>query len=69
MVSAEIAVVIIPHSPNPAPSDFYLFPKLTEHLLVNASQRMKATGYEEGIHKLVPMHDKCLNVKDDYLER
>ena len=41
-------------------------------LLVNASQMMKnwrmlsaATWYEEGIHKLVPRYDKCLNVKGD----
>ena len=27
-----------------------------------------ATWYEEGIHKLVPRCDKCLNVKDDYVE-
>ena len=28
-----------------------------------------ATRYEEGIHKLVPMYDKCLNVKGDYMEK
>ena len=27
------------------------------------------TGYEEGIHKLVPRYDKCLNVKGDYTEK
>ena len=27
-----------------------------------------ATWYEEGIHKLVPSYDKCLNVKCDYDE-
>ena len=27
------------------------------------------TWYTEGIHKLVARYDKCLNVKDDYVER
>ena len=25
--------------------------------------------YEEGIHKLVPRYDKCLNVKGDYVNK
>ena len=31
VVSAEIDVAIIPYSPNVAPSDFLLFPKMKEH--------------------------------------
>ena len=31
VVSAEIAVSIIPYSPGLAPSDFFLFPKIKEH--------------------------------------
>ena len=33
MVSAEIAVAIIPYSPDLAPSDFLRFPNMKEHLL------------------------------------
>ena len=32
VVSAEIAVAIIPYSPDLAPSDFFLFPKMKEHV-------------------------------------
>ena len=32
VISAEIAVAIIPYSPDLAPSDFFLFPKRKEHL-------------------------------------
>ena len=32
MVSAEIAVDIIPYSPDLAPSDFFLFMKVKKHL-------------------------------------
>ena len=32
VVSAEIAVAIIPYSPDMAPSGFVLFPKMKEHL-------------------------------------
>ena len=28
-----------------------------------------ATWFEEGIHKLVPSYDQCLNVKGDYVEK
>ena len=75
MVSAEIAVVIIPYSPDLAPSDFFLFPKMKEHLagkrfsndedlkdsVVTWLYNLAATWYEEGIHKLVPKYDTCLN--------
>ena len=32
MVSTKIAVAIIPYSPDLAPSDFFLFTKIKEHL-------------------------------------
>ena len=83
MVSAEIAVAIIPHSPDLAPSDFFLYPKMKKHLAGNLfandedlkdavvtwlnNQAVKC--YEEGKHKLVTRYDKCLNVKDDYADR
>ena len=35
MVSAEIAVAIIPYSPNLVPSDLFVFLKLAEHLAGN----------------------------------
>ena len=64
-----------PYSSDLAPYDFSCFQKWRSTLLVNASQMMKiwrmlslATWYEEGIHKLVPWYDKCLNVKGDYVE-
>jgi len=28
-----------------------------------------AAFYEEGIHKLVPRYDKCLNNGDEYVEK
>ena len=82
VVSAEIAVAIIPYSPDLARSDFFLFPKMREHLagklfanddlkdvVVTLFNNQAATGCEEGIHKLVPRYDKCLNAKGDYVER
>ena len=54
---------------------FFCFQKWRSILLANASQKMKtwrmlsvATWYEEGIHKLVPNYDKCLNAKGDYMD-
>ena len=32
MINTEIAAAIIPYSPGLAPSDFFLFPKMKEHL-------------------------------------
>ena len=55
---------------------FSCFKKRRRPLLVNASQIMKicrmlsaATWYKEGIYKLVPRYDKCLNVKSNYMEK
>ena len=81
VVSAEIAIVI-PYSPDLSPSDFFLFPKM-EHLagkhfandedlkdaVVTLLNIRAATRYEEGIHKLVPRYEKCLNVKGDFMEQ
>ena len=82
VVSAKIAVAIIPYSPDLSPSDFFLFPKMNEHLIgkrfandedlkdavVTWVNNQAAIWYVEGIHKLVPRY-KCLNVKGDYVER
>ena len=57
-----------PYSSDLAPSDFFLFPKIKEHLsgkrfandgdlkdaAVTSLNYQAATWYEEGIHKLVP---------------
>ena len=57
------------------PRTIFCFQKWRNTLLVNASQMMKtrrmlsvATCHDEGIHKLMPRDDKCLNVKGDYVE-
>ena len=61
-----------PYSPDLAPSDFFLFSKMKEHLagkrfandedlkdaVVTRLNNQAATWYEEGIHKLVPSYDK-----------
>ena len=83
MVKAEIAVAIIPYSPDLAQWDFFLFPKMKEHLagkrfandedlkaaVVTWLNNQAATWYEDCIHKLVPRYDKCLNVKGNHVER
>ena len=82
MVSAEITVAIIQYSPDLASSNFFPFPKMNEHLagkrfandedLKDAVKKwlnnQAATRYEEGIHKLLPRYDKCLNVKGDNMK-
>jgi histone-lysine N-methyltransferase SETMAR len=71
-----------PYSPDLAPSDFYLFLKMKEHLagkrftddedlqhaVVDWLNSQVAAWYEEGISKLVSRH-KCLNVQGDYVEK
>ena len=63
-----------PYSPDLAPSDFFLFSKVKEHVVgkcfandedlkdavMTWLNNQVATWYEEGIHKLVPSYDKCL---------
>ena len=67
-----------PYSPDLAPSDFYLFLKMKEHLagkqftddedlqhaVVDWLNSQAAVWYEEGISKLVSRY-KCLNVRGD----
>lgn len=72
-----------PYSPDLAPSDFHLFPKMKNWL---ATQRFDdddelracvtewlrsqaADFYDEGISKLVHRYDKCLNLFGDYVEK
>jgi histone-lysine N-methyltransferase SETMAR len=70
------------YSPNLAPSDFHLFPKLKEFLggrSFKSDETVKdavkawlnglaAEVYDEGIQKLVTRSDMCLNVGGDYVE-
>lgn len=72
-----------PYSPDLAPSDFHLFPKLKGFLggvRFNNDEELKAgvttwlknldkTEYALGIEKLVTRYDKCLNVRGDYVEK
>lgn len=72
-----------PYSPDLAPSDFYLFSKMKEHLagkrftddedlqhaVMDWLNSQAAVWYEEGISKLVSRYDKCLNVQGDYVEK
>ncbi|GFW41930.1 histone-lysine N-methyltransferase SETMAR [Trichonephila clavipes] len=72
-----------PYSPDLAPSDFHLFLHLKsflagkhfnndKELKENVSNWLKtqaATFYEEGIEKLVPRYDTCLQNFGSYVER
>jgi len=72
-----------PYSPDLSPSDFHLFLHLKKFLggkrfegddnLKDAVQKwltsQAAAFYEEGIQKLVPCYDKCLNNGDEYVEK
>uniref|UniRef100_A0A1Y1L879 Mos1 transposase HTH domain-containing protein n=1 Tax=Photinus pyralis TaxID=7054 RepID=A0A1Y1L879_PHOPY len=72
-----------PYSPDLAPSDFHLFPKLKQALggtrfrtgeelqdMVRTwLDEQAADLYEEGIIKLVPRYEKCLNRLGDYVEK
>jgi histone-lysine N-methyltransferase SETMAR len=71
------------YSPDLAPSDFHLFPKLKEFLggrrfksyekVKDAAKEwlngLAAEVYDEDIQKLVTRYDKCLNVGGDYVEK
>jgi len=71
-----------PYSPDLAPSDFYLFSKMKEHLagkrftddeglqhaVMDWLNSQAAVWYEEGISKLVSRY-KYLNVHGDYVEK
>jgi len=72
-----------PYSPDLAPSDYHLFLHLKKFLggkrfdddndLKDAVQKwltsQVAAFYEEGIQKLVPRYDKCLNNGSEYVEK
>lgn len=72
-----------PYSPDLAPSDYHLFLELKKFLAgqrfesevelqtstANWLHSQAAQFYEEGMQKLVPRYDKCLNVQGDYVEK
>jgi histone-lysine N-methyltransferase SETMAR len=70
------------YSPDLAPSDFHLFPKLKEFLggrsfesdeVKDAVKKwlngLAAEVYDEGVQKLFTRYDKRLNVGGDYVEK
>ena len=71
------------YSPDLVPSDFHLFLHLKkflgskrfddDHHLKDTVQKwltsLAAAFYEEGIQKLVPRSDKCLNNGKEYVEK
>jgi hypothetical protein len=72
-----------PYSPDLAPSDFHLFPKMEEFLggkwmatdeeaketVTDWLHGLAADFYNEGIVKLVQRLDKCLTSNGDYIEK
>nr|CAH7761651.1 unnamed protein product [Callosobruchus chinensis] len=72
-----------PYSPDLAPSDYHLFLHLKKHLggqrlqddkevktvVIQWLKSQAAVFYEEGIQKLVPRYDKCLNIHGNYVEK
>lgn len=72
-----------PYSPDLAPSEYHVFPKLKKWLwckhfkddeelktsVINWLHTQAAEFYSIGIEKLVPGYDKCLNVKGNYVEK
>lgn len=71
-----------PYSPDLAPSDFHLFPKLKGHLggkhfrddeelkaeVNNYLRKVGTQHYQDGIQKLVPRFQKCIERNGDYVE-
>lgn len=71
------------YSPDLAPSDFHLFPRMKtwlttqrfdddEELRVHVTKWLRsqmADFYDEGISKLVHCYNKCLNLLGDYVEK
>ena len=71
------------YSPNLAPSDYHLFTKMKVWLATqrfhtndqlmdgvnNWLRNLAAPFFDEGLHKLVSRHDKCLNVDGNYVEK
>ena len=72
-----------PYSPDLAPSDFYLFPKLKSHIrgrhfesdddVIKAVESylkdQNEAFYHEGIGMLEHRWTKCIEVKGDYVEK
>ncbi|GFX33057.1 mariner Mos1 transposase [Trichonephila clavipes] len=72
-----------PYSPNLAPSDFHLFPRMKnwlatqrfdddKELRVRATEWLRSQAaefYDKGISKLIHRYDKCLNLFGDYVEK
>lgn len=72
-----------PYSPDLAPSDFYLFPKLKSHLrghhfgnnddVIDAVEEFlrdqEANFFHDGIAMLEHRWTKCIDVKGDYIEK
>lgn len=72
-----------PYSPDLAPSDFYLFGPLKKFLagkrfanqqelqdtVVDYFNRLDRQHYREGMFKLLPRWDKCLNLYGEYVEK
>ncbi|XP_078671015.1 histone-lysine N-methyltransferase SETMAR-like [Branchiostoma floridae x Branchiostoma belcheri] len=82
----ECGFELLPHpsySPDLAPSDFYLFPKLTSHLrgkrfdgddaVINAVEAylgpQDASFFHQGIAMLEQRWTKCIEVRGDYVEK
>ena len=72
-----------PYSPDLAPSDYHLFSKMkvwlatqrfhtNEELMDGVKTwlcNLAAPFFDEGLQKLVPRYDKCLNVDGNYVEK
>ena len=72
-----------PYSPDLAPSDYYLFPKLKKELRgkkFSTDEEVKdavsayfsdkdKTFFNEGIHKLIERTEKCIRVAGEYIEK
>jgi histone-lysine N-methyltransferase SETMAR len=71
-----------PYSPDLAPSDFHLFPKMNKYLRgqrfhssedvqneVKKLLRAQDVFFSEGLDKLIYRYDKCLNRLGDYVEK
>ncbi|GBO28385.1 Histone-lysine N-methyltransferase SETMAR [Araneus ventricosus] len=72
-----------PYNPDLAPSDFHLFAHMKRWLggqifttenelqisVQNWLKTQAAASYDEGIGKLVPRSDKCMNRNGDYVEK
>ena len=72
-----------PYSPDLAPSDYYLFPKMKkelsgQHFVTDNDvadavevylEDQDSSFYEEGIRTLHHRWNKCVNLKGDYVEK